>query len=63
MYKAAGNQHLKFAAEIWTNDTDRTPSAKKDKVQIVANDEFPLLDIKMSCSPDGGLQFGVFRKK
>ena len=27
------------------------------------NDEFPFLDMKMSWSPEGGLQFGVFSKK
>ena len=29
---------------------------------IVTNDEFPFLDMKMSWSPEGNLQFGVFRK-
>ena len=38
------------------------PSVKKDKVQIVANDEFPFLDMKMSWSPEVDSQFGVFRK-
>ena len=37
--------------------------AKEDRVQIVTNDEFPSLDMKMSWSPEGDLQFGVFRKK
>ena len=36
---------------------------KEDRVQIVAKDEFPFLDMKMSWSPEGELQFGVFRKK
>ena len=46
--KGAGNQHLKFIAEIWTNYTNLPPSTKEDKVQIVMNDEFPFLDMKMS---------------
>ena len=39
------------------------PTEKEDRVQVVAKDEFPFLDMKMSWSPEGGLQFGVFRKK
>ena len=39
------------------------PFCKKYKVQIVANYKFPFLDMKMSWSPEGDLQFGVFRKK
>ena len=35
--KAAGNQHLQITADIWGNYTDLPPSAKKFKVQIVAN--------------------------
>ena len=31
--------------------------------QIVTNDEFSFLDMKMSWSPEGDLQFGVFRNK
>ena len=38
-------------------------SEKEDRVQIVTKDEFPFLDMKMSWSPEGDLQFGVFRKK
>ena len=60
--KAAGNQHLHFTAEIWmTEDNSPTPG-KEERVQIVMNGEFPFLDMKMSWSPEGGLQFGVFRK-
>ena len=29
----------------------------------MTNDEFQFLDMKMSWSPEGNLQFGVFRKK
>ena len=60
---AAGNQHLKFTAEIWTKEANSLTPAKEDRVQIVTNDEFPFLDMKMSWSPEGGIQFGVFRKK
>ena len=36
---------------------------KGDRVQIVTNDEFPFLDMKMSWSLEGDLKFGVLRKK
>ena len=39
------------------------PLQRKNGFQIVTNDEFPFLDMKMSWSPEGDLQFGVFRKK
>ena len=61
--KASGKQHLQFTAEIWRNDTDLPPSAEKDKVQMVVNDEFPFLDMKISWSPEGDLKYGLFRKK
>ena len=61
--KAGGNQHLQFTKEICTNDKNPPPSAKEDRVQIVTNDKFPFFDMKMSWSPEGDLQFGVFRKK
>ena len=35
----------------------------KDKVQIVAKNECPYLDMKMSWSPEGYLKFLIFRKK
>ena len=44
---------------MWENIT----VVNKDQFQIVTNDEFPFLGIKMSWSPEGDLQFGVFRKK
>ena len=37
--------------------------AKEDKVQILTNDKFPLLDMKISWSPEGGQQFGIFGQK
>ena len=61
--KAAGNQHLMFTVEIWTNDMNLPPSEKKDKIQIVTNNECPFLGMKMSWSPEWDLQFGLFRKK
>ena len=30
---------------------------------MMTNDELPFLEMKMSCSPEGDLEFGVFRKK
>ena len=60
---AAGNQHLKFTAEIWTDGKNPRTPEKEDRVQIVAKDEFPFLDMKMVWSPEGDLQFGVFIKK
>ena len=42
---------------------DLSPSVKKEKVRIVPNDEFLFLDIKISWSPEGKLQFLVCRKK
>ena len=37
--------------------------AKEKRDQIVMNDKFPFLDMKISWSPEGDLQFGVFREK
>ena len=63
LYKAAGNQHLQFTAEIWTNDKKILPYSKKDKAQVLANNELPLMVVKMNWSHEGGLQFGKSRKK
>ena len=62
MNKAAVNQHLQFTAEICTTDTNIPPSLNKEKVQIIINNKFPFLDMKMSCSPEGDLQFRLFGK-
>ena len=43
--KAAGNQKIKFTAEICMNDENLTPSMKN---HIVTNNEFPFLDTKKS---------------
>ena len=61
--KAVGNQHLKFTAEIWTTEENSPTPAKEETVQIVTNDKFPSIDMKMSWSPEGNLKFGVFSKK
>ena len=45
---AAGNRHLQFAAEIWTNEANSPTPEKEDRFQIVVNDEFLFLDMKMS---------------
>ena len=45
---AAGNHHLQFTAEIWTNKANSPTPEKEDRVQIVTNNEFPFLDMKMS---------------
>ena len=61
--KAVGNQHLHFTVEIWTNNTNLPFPAKEENLQVVTNVEFSFLDMIMSWSPEGGLQFFVFRKK
>ena len=63
MNKATGNQHLQFTAEIWTKEDNYPNPAKEEIFQIVIIDKFPFLDMKMSWSPEGYLQFGLFRKK
>ena len=63
MNLAAGNQHLNFTAEIWTDGENPPTPEKEDRVQVVVKDETPFLDMKMSWSPEGDLQFGVFRNK
>ena len=60
---AAGNQHLQFTTEIGTTEASSPTPAKEYQDQIVTNDEFTFLDMKMSCSPEEDLKFGVFRKK
>ena len=60
---SVGNQHLQFTAETCTLDVSPPLPEKEDRVQIVTNNEFPFLDMKMSWSPEGVLQFGLFRKK
>ena len=52
---AAGKKHLQFTAAIWTNKANSPTPAKEDQFQIVMNDEFPFLDMKMSWSPEGNL--------
>ena len=52
---AAVNQHLQLTAEIWTKEVNSPTPAKEYRVQIVTNDKFPFLDMKMSWSPEGDL--------
>ena len=49
--------------EIWTKEKTSTNPAKKEIDQIVMNEKFQFLDMKMIWYPEGDLQFGVFRKK
>ena len=63
MSKVVGNQHLQFNAEKWTTEKNFPTPTKEERVQIVTNDEFPFLDMKMSWSPEEDLQFSVFRKQ
>ena len=58
-----GKPTPKVTVEIWTDGANSPTPKKEDRVQIVTNDEFHFLDMKMSWSPEGELQFGVFRKK
>ena len=60
---AAGNQHLKFTTEIWTDGANSPNPENEYRVQIVTKDEFTFFDMKMSWPPEGDLLFGVFRKK
>ena len=61
--KSAGNQQLKFTAEIWTTEEISLIPAKKYRVKIVTNDEVSFLDMEMSWSLEGHQQFNVFRKR
>ena len=61
--RAAGNQHLHFTTKIWMPDVNPPLPAKEDRFKIVTNNEFPFLDMKISWSPEGDSQFGLFRKK
>ena len=61
--KATGKQHLRFTAEICTNEVNSPTPEQEYRVQIVTNDEFPFFDMKMSWSPEGDLKFGVFRER
>ena len=46
-----------------TRNKSLLPFKKKYKVQISAIDGLPLLDMKMICSPEGDIQFVIFRKR
>ena len=60
--KAAGNQHLQFIAEKWMKEENSPNPEKQVSVQILTNNKFPFLDMKMSWSPEGDLKLGLFRK-
>ena len=60
---AARNQHLKLTAEIWTDGANPPTPEKEGRFQVVAKDEFPFLDMKMSWSPEEDRKFGEFRMK
>ena len=60
---AAGNKYLKSTAEIWIDRPNPPTPEKEDRVQMMKNDKSHFLDMKMSWSQEGDLQFGVFRKK
>ena len=62
MNRAEGNQHLQFTAEIWTTDAKPPLPEKYYRVQVVMNDEFLFLDMKMIWYTEGDLQFSDFRK-
>ena len=61
--KAVGNQQLQLTAEIWMTEENYPTPAKEERFKIVTNNKVPFIDMKMSCSPEGDLQFIVFRKK
>ena len=63
MNNSVGNQHLQLTAEIWKNEENSPTPAKEERVQIVTNDELPILDIKTSWSSEGYLQFSVYGEK
>ena len=48
--KSAGNQHLQFTAEICKNEENAPTPVKEEIIQIVTNDNFLSLDMKMSWS-------------
>ena len=61
--KEAGNQHLQFTAEILTTEENSPTPEKEVSVQIMTNDGFPFLNMKMRWPPEGDLQFGALIKK
>ena len=42
---------------------ETTSIIKEEKFKIRDANEVPLLDMNMSCPPEGGIRFGIFRKK
>ena len=62
MDKAVVNQHVQFTAEIWKPNENPRPQTKEDRVQTVTKYESPFLDMNMKWTPEGELNFSVFRK-
>ena len=45
------------------DETREPPTPEnEERVQIVTNNKFPVLDMKMIWSPEGDLKFGLFRE-
>ena len=63
MNKTAGNQHLHFTVETWTNDLNIPNSEKKYKIKTITDNVFPFLDMDMILSSNEDMQFGLYRKK
>ena len=60
--KAARKQHRQFTGEKWTKQENPPTLENEERVQIATNNKFPILDMKMSWSPEGDLKLGLFRK-
>ena len=45
---AAGNKYLQFTAEICATEKNSPTAVKEGRVQILTNEKFPFLDMKMS---------------
>ena len=63
MNRAAVNQHLQFTELIWATEANPSLPAEEDRIQVVMNDKFPFIDMKLSWSLEGDLQFSVFGRK
>ena len=57
----AGNDKLLFTAEVWTPGEEKAPKVR-GKVGAKTADCFPFLDMELSWSDEGILQFGVHLK-
>ena len=59
---AAGNQHLKFTADIWTDGANPPTPEKEDQVQIVAKRRISLLGYEDKLVPGGGHAIQILQK-